>query len=271
MNGVVRNGYPFLFGFNYKRNQENYMSIKYVPSSWVEITLSDQMEVERLTSIGINKTIAIISGYCRIPVQEVKKMNLNQINEIIDRLSFLSELPESKPVMEFDFDGHRYSVIQSMFKSEFQDFISLESLLEQYSGSTYNALPYLCAVMCKRKVRDEVIGKNVRGEVISLPKWETLDDYDIMERGEQMRRLPMSIAYGIYSFFLSFNGMYTIDLQQLINQHRLLVEQYSESIQSSTRMLDGKGWHYRLLAMMLRRFTRYIVLSWKRSFSTIQS
>jgi hypothetical protein len=241
-----------------------------IPRSWEEITLSDQIELERLISVGNNRTIAIIAGYCRIPVNEVKKLPISVINDIVDRLMFLGEMPKDK-VTEFDYNGYHYSVMQSMLKAEFQDFVSVETLMEQYSGNTYNALPYLCAVMCKRKVADVVIGKNAKGEDVVLPKYESLDDYDILVRGEEFKQLPMNIAYGIYSFFLSFSLMSTIGLTNHTEAQLLLLEQYKISIESSIAKWAGKGWRYRLLAMILRSYVKYIILGWKRYFTTIQS
>lgn len=241
-----------------------------IPKLWSDITLGQQVKLETLVSDGVNKTIAFISAYCNLEVDFVKTLHIDEVKEIFDSMEFIKVPIDAVPVTEFDFNGEHYSVMESLMKAQFQDFISLEAVLDNNKGKEYKALPMLVAIMSKRKVADVLIGTKDGKQVYST-KYEVLDDIDLDKRSELFKALPLTIAHGIYSFFLSSAMHSSITSKVLINQLEESMQKSLNSIEDSTLTQVGIRWSYRLLRGILQRYARFIVFQWKRSFSTSQS
>lgn len=99
----------------------------------------------------------------------------------MNELSFCSTPLNNKPVYEFELHDIKYKVLPTLLKAEFQDFLSIETILDNYKGKEYQALPYIIAVLAKREN-------------------ETLDKYDLQERMKIFLDLPLTTANAIYLF-----------------------------------------------------------------------
>jgi hypothetical protein len=109
-------------------------------------------------------------------------MHINHIKNILTEIEFIKTPLQSNPIHEFEFKGEKYNVTQSLLKSEFQDFLSLETLLENHKNNLYNALSTIVAILAKKD-------------------GESLDDYDIESRSELFRQLPIAVAHVYILFF----------------------------------------------------------------------
>jgi len=136
-----------------------------IPTSWLDVTLKHQLKVERLTiEYPDLKSMAIIAGYTDTPIDVIKHLHINEVKLLLDQLSFCSTPLDNKPIYEFELQDIKYKVLPTLLKAEFQDFLSIETILDTYKGKEYQALPYIIAVLAKREneTLDKLIYKNVR-------------------------------------------------------------------------------------------------------------
>jgi hypothetical protein len=199
------------------------------PTSWMDITLSQQLAVSRDSDKIENdslKKLAILSGYCNIPLSELKHCQLSELPALFENIAFINQPIPDKPMNEFDFKGNHYYVGQNLADSEFQDYISLENALEMYSGQTYAALPTILAIMCKQKKDNGLL--------------ETLDDYSIAERTAEFYSLPISIANGLALFFYNSVNLYK-QTSLLYSNPEALMKEAINSLDSMHKPLAGKG------------------------------
>jgi len=216
-----------------------------IPTSWDQITIRQQMEVERLSEENPDlKSIAFIAGYCNIPFDEVKKMNIKDVKSILERLTFFSEPLPTDPIAQFEYKGETYDVVQSLLKGEFQDYVSLQTTQDNFKSQPYKALPYVVAIMCKKY-------------------GESLSDFDVEERASHFLELPISIASRVNAFFLHSLRLFSI------NYHDLLKASNHQLMESMTHIIDmgkkpvGGGIFTRLLMATLRVYIRFLRRSWK--------
>lgn len=155
-----------------------------IPQSWDEVTIEQQIEVERIGRLNPKvRMIGIISGYCGIPVSVLKKEPVKNLFELMGSLNFMKDqIPRNKE-LKWEISGHTYQVDKNISDMQFQDFVSLQTLLSDYKDRYYESLPLICSILAKRE-------------------GETLDDYDIYQRGELFKKMPISIASSIAGFFL---------------------------------------------------------------------
>jgi len=110
-----------------------------IPTGYSEITTQQMINISDIDS-GITETnhlIKSLSIYCNIPEDIIRHAPLSIINEVLFYLSFLKEKLPDEPIFEFDFKDKHYSVIPILQKSEFQDFVSIESALENHKNKQY--------------------------------------------------------------------------------------------------------------------------------------
>lgn len=262
---------------------------KYIcPEKWDEVTLKMQMKVSEDTdkiSIEELKKFAILSGYCGIPIDELKKAKLTDLTDLFKAISFINQPLQEKPIIEFDFNGKHYYCGQNLIDMEFQDFISIENTLHDNSGHTYTSLPTILAIMCKQKKK--IYKNKYSGEIlhiipITIEKkkdveetdgiLETIDDYDVLQRAKEFEDLPLPIAHNLSLFFSASVRLYS-NLFQLYSKPETLkeaMEKQVESVESTLKKLDGKGLLTKCVAGILRIYLKSIRKKLDRHFTSIQ-
>jgi len=221
-----------------------YKNVKYeVPTSWQEIPLSMVMKMaedEKAFKTDATRQLSYISAYAGIPVEILKKSTITEVQKLFKYLEFLQHpLPET-PITDFEFQGNKYSLASTLLKQEFQDFVSMETVLADNDGDVYKALPMMLAIMCKRE-------------------GESLDDYDLAERAEMFKDLPMTIAHPLSVFFWQQEKMSTI-LSQLSSQQESLIVMKANEVLITLNRRDGMGWLMRLLVSTLASWIRFTML-----------
>ena len=228
------------------------MKIK-VPASWDDITLQQQINFERYAQANTGFTsIAMVAGYCDLKMDDVKHFNINNIKDLLNQLSFVSKPMPQVPIHEFEHRGHKYFTIPSMLKGEFQDFISNETILDQYKRRISESLSFSIAILCKRE-------------------GETLDKYDVHERAKEFYDLPLPIAQGLSTFFLTSAKLLNLDYNSVLeNQHTNLLQliDYTQILLKPHR---GMAWRSRLLTGILRYYLKFIKLRWNKYYSIFKS
>lgn len=83
-----------------------------VPTAWEEITIKRQLAVESLSKEYPDLLpLCIVSGYAGIPFDEVRKMPISKIKNILDALTFISTPLPNEPISEFLYKDETYSVV----------------------------------------------------------------------------------------------------------------------------------------------------------------
>jgi len=228
-----------------------------VPESWDEVSLSMQMEVSRVASIQKHvKMLGIIAGYTGIPMEELKTAKINRLYVLMESLTFMgTDIPINKK-LEWEFSGHTYSVDKNLGEMQFQDFISIQTILADNKDTYYDALPILVAVLAKRE-------------------GETLDDYDPIERAKIMAEMPISVASSIASFFL-LNENYSKLLTHLSStqvQESIVLGKLKELKRTASPLDQPRGGKLRtrLLLGIIRKYTKYLEQRLTKHFSIMQS
>ncbi len=220
-----------------------------IPTSWNDITLQQQIEVEKLIDEHQDfKQIAILSGYLKIEVDVIKKLHFNTVRKLMSELQFMQQQLPVEPVHEFEHRGNKYYVIPSMLKGEFQDFISFEQVREQYKDKPFAGLPLMIAILCKRAD-------------------ESLDDYDIQERSKEFMDLPLPIANGLSTFFLTSAKLLNPDYNSVLQMQDQNIRQSTNSMLNTLKNSVGGGLLIRLLRVLLRTYILFLQKIWKRSYS----
>ena len=214
-----------------------------VPTSWEEVTLK---QIIKITSdqdsfkFESTQKLAFISAFCGIPVETLKKSSVTEVGTLFKYLGFLNKPLPEEPIYEFEFQGHKYSVAETMAKQEFQDFVSMETVLADSDGTTYKALPMMMAIMCKRE-------------------GESLDDYDVQERAKMFEEVPITIAHPLSVFFCNQEKIYNA-LSQLSLKQDLVIAMKARDMLDTLKPLDGMGLLTRLLIGILRSYIRFTML-----------
>lgn len=218
-------------------------NIKYkVPTSWSEVTLAQQLKVsEDAAKIIDNPTlqkISLLSGYCNIPLQVLKESPVDKIAPLFKHIGFINEPLPTKPITEFTFKGHKYTVAETMMKNQFQDWVSIETAFSMHKEDSYNAIPLVIAVLAKKE-------------------GETLDDFNLEERAEEFKQLPMTIVEPLKVFFslIEVASSATIQLSLKENQEAILKGKLTELKSTLNRQVGGAWWQ-RLLRWTLRRWVK---------------
>lgn len=224
-----------------------------IPQNWSEITIAQQIEVSMVSERDEDfRNIHLISTYTGIPMDLIRKMNINQFRSILNLMTFISNPPENKIIQSFTHNGHEYFLADSMLKGETQDFLSIEGILRKFKDNQAQALPYVIAIICKRQ-------------------GETLDSFDVYQRAEEFKTLSYQVASDVWFFFAQTERILSNNIQQfLVIQDRAM----EASLDYSETMLKrqvGQGLFKRLLRTILVLYVRSIRKSWKSFLTTTQS
>lgn len=232
-----------------------------VPESWQEVTLAMQMKVSEDTdkiTIPELKKFAILSGYAGIPIDELKHAKLTDLTALFKAIKFINEDIPNKAIIEFDFNDKHYYCGQNLIDMQFQDFISIENIITEYSGNTYNALPTILAIMCKQKKENGIL--------------ESIDDYDVLKRSIEFQNLPITIANNLSLFFSNSEILFSKTIPLFLNPkvEKALMEKKISEAENTLKELDGKGWLTRCASGILRYYLRYIRRQLRKHYTSIQ-
>jgi hypothetical protein len=228
-----------------------------IPTSWDEVSLDMQCKVTEVAAIQPHvKMLGIIAGYTGIPVEELKSVKIDEVSDLMAGLEFMQEKIPTTRRLEWEFEGHKYSVIKNLSDMEFQDFVSIQTILAENEESYYKALPIVVAILAKRKD-------------------ETLDDFDIHERAKIMGRMPISIASSIGSFFLLNENYYKL-LTHLSSHHaqqKLLLGKARELRSTTNRWVQQRGttMRYKFLMGLIAIYSKYLERRLEKHFKSTQS
>lgn len=220
--------------------------IKYnVPTSWEDITIKDQIRVSEISQkyTGLTSQLQLLAGYSNIPVDVLKHINIKHLPELLSNLEFINEPLNQDPISKFEYKGDKYYVMPTLIDGEFQDFISLESVIQMYAEKPADGLPFIIAILCKRE-------------------GETLDSFDIEERAKHFLDLPIDIANRVSVFFSQLEKLSMINTPTFLEQYQKEVDKKAinqlNELENTMKQSDGQGWLGRLQRKILLKYVQYL-------------
>lgn len=222
-----------------------------IPTSWDDITIKDYQRIYKQIGIynesvkekkinefdDVMESIKLVSAYSSIPEKELKIADISNVIGIINDMSFIKEEIPSKQIVEFKFKNKLYNVIQSLHKQQFQDYVSLENILQR--GNNIENMHYILAIMSRIGVE------------------ETLDDYDVDERANEFLNLDIITANNISVFFSSLEKVYT-QISMLSSHPKEVIQMKAQEVMNSLNELDGQGWYTRWQIGITKRLVSYL-------------
>lgn len=226
-------------------------NVKYkVPTKWEDIHIRHQIKLSELEKENpkASHQLLIMSAYGDIPLDVLKHIHISRLPKILAHLKFITDQPETKHMSEFEHNGHTYSVMDSLLKGEFQDFISLETLVKEFADGDYNSLTRMIAVLAKRD-------------------GETLDDYDIDVRAREFLDLPLLTAISLQGFFLNCANMSQISTvlssdPEVEKNLDKAATKFLNDIERTLKQQDGLGWLGRWRRNLSVKFVRSLKKTW---------
>lgn len=204
-----------------------------IPENWEEVTLEQQIQVSEIASKNPTiKMLGILSAYTGIPVNELKKTKTTKLTDVLKKLKFINDPIPNTPIIEFSFEGDYYYIGENFLEQEFQDYVSIQTIIAEHEDNIWKATPHILAIMAKKE-------------------GESLDDYNVNERAEKFKKLPLNIVNGVNTFFLS-NLIGSKIYTQLYSKETVskLVEGKEKELNNSINKLEqqrGGKWYTRLL------------------------
>ena len=233
--------------------QIQYKGVKYsVPTSWEEVPISKLIELnddEQTFKTGSTKKLAFISAFVGIPVEVIRKSKVQEVSKLFKYLGFIAEDLPSDPIYEFEFRGDTYSVKESLVEQEFQDFVSMETVLADNEGHMYKALPTMLAIMCKKE-------------------GESLDDYDVGARAKMFLDLPVTIAHPLSVFFYAQEKVSKM-LSLVSSRQELVIQMKRKEVLDTLKKQGGTAWLIRLQTGLLRSLIKFTIPKQTKSYTSI--
>jgi hypothetical protein len=223
-----------------------------IPQSWDYISLEKYLELRNLKIEEDEefKPLAIISHYIGCPLLDLKRMNINELRELITAMSFISttEIPDSKPIENFVISGETYHVMQSMLNQQAQDYFAMEAVMTEAQQDSFAALPKILAIICRKTD-------------------ETLDTIDMNSRQILFKKnLSVVQANSLRVFFYSYAQILQINSQLYLNRNQI-IHQKQQEVEDTMKPLAGMGWRGRWLKKTLEKLMQYYINHWNKYYS----
>lgn len=174
-----------------------------LPTSWDEVKLEMIIKTSELSDLLPDAPlVAIMAGYSGIPVDELKPAKMAQVGKIMEALEFIYEEYKPLPSNHFVHNGIQYGCEDDIINIEFQDYVSLQTILYNYRDNPVKGLPYMIAALFKKDN-------------------EKLDDFNLDDRAKEFLTLKFTTAKNLECFFLHSKSAYETIIQLSLIQDQL--------------------------------------------------
>ena len=198
------------------------------PTSWEDITIGMVIKVSEYEQlIEDAPIISIICGYLGINDKELKKSGVSEVQEIMETMDFIYTPYVPIPITRFKFGDVEYSINESLEEVEFQDWVSVQTILYQHRDNQALGLHKLIAVVCKRD-------------------GESLDDFKVEDRSQMFMELPFTTAKDIECFFLNSQialNAITLLSSTIPEQEQLVLHKFNELNAIMKQRQVERGWY----------------------------
>jgi hypothetical protein len=201
-----------------------------IPNSWQNISIEKFpliFDVIRDDLDDNEKNIRILSILSDVNVNEIKKINIEGIKKLIDKIQFVFKMEFPKEKHKFKHNGFNWVVNYDITKISAGDFISLSKLTEN-EDAIINNLPQIVAVFIQP----------------FRYKWFRVDaiEMDYTAKVNHLKSVDVGTIYPIAVFFCSIIGSLSIDIEDYLEKQTHEVKKIlMNELNSKSTMNTGDG------------------------------
>lgn len=192
-----------------------------IPKGWSDVTIGQFQEINRLDkSDELDYLINLVSVLCNLEVDLVESLTLSQLQEIGQKMSFISTMPD-KFINDFKLNGNHYIIDCNIAHISAGQYIDLQKYIEKGTEENlHNILTVFCfpskRVWFKRKPLK--YGKG----------------YSINALADEFKQVPFSVAYPLAVFFCKL-------LEKSIPVIKLYLEKELVKLEKKQKKLASKN------------------------------
>ena len=162
-----------------------------IPSSLREVTLEQYQKFAKIntednadTGFMMHKTVEI---FCNLDLKDIAKIKFTSVQEILNDINRLFE-PKQDLIRTFTMGGKQYGFIPVLDDMTLGEYVDLDENFTDWD-SMHKAMAVL--------FRPVTIKKGDRYQI---------EDYDGLEKAEQMKKMPLDVVMGAMVFFYRLNN-----------------------------------------------------------------
>lgn len=162
-----------------------------IPSSLREVTLEQYQKFARIntdenqdTGFMMHKTVEI---FCNLDLKDIAKIKFTSVQEILNDINRLFE-PKQDLIRTFTMGGKEYGFIPALDDMTLGEYVDLDENFTDWD-SMHKAMAVL--------YRPVTLKKGDRYQI---------EEYDGLERAEQMKKMPLDVVMGAMVFFYRLNN-----------------------------------------------------------------
>lgn len=201
-----------------------------IPNSWQNISIEKFPLIYDLIRDELDdneKNIRILSILSDVNVNEIKKINIEGIKKLIDKIQFVFKMEFPKEKHKFKHNGYRWVVNYDITKISAGDFISLSKLTET-EDSIINNLPQIVAVFIQP----------------FQYRWFKIDpiEMDYTAKVNHLKTVDVGTIYPIAVFFCSIIASLLVDIEDYLESQAQEVRTIlMNELNNKNTMITGDG------------------------------
>ena len=172
-----------------------------LPSDWNEVTLDQFKRLARMGELTPIRTMIErlkILATLEITDEIMGQFDMSSMNEIIEKMSFVTVAPDKKMGKQFNIKDRKFSMLQDLSDLTVGEWADLEHFISKAGDNIINELEYILAIICRPLLKEtNEYGKN---------KWE-IEKYEsksLESRAEYfLEKMPADYAMSCMGFFLT--------------------------------------------------------------------
>jgi hypothetical protein len=181
------------------------------------LTISKHQELQNLEHLSeLGKLIEAIHVFTGITRDELKTWSIPDLGRVAKDYSSIDTQEQFYPLIKLNDKTYGYADISTMTLAE---FIDLENLCKKPNANLHEIMAVLYREVKSHKFNNFIwnVKHNVqisRNKVDNVFKWYKLEKYDSTDRAMNaiiMKELPISLALGALSFFLSTASLHYLN------------------------------------------------------------
>jgi hypothetical protein len=181
--------------------KKNHYEEKYKDEEFLQKMIGD---VEFVNELHLNRDIfCFLSG---LDKKDMKRVDMEQVNKVINTLGILTEEYQPKGMKSFEFEGETYNFPSEFLRNNtYGDFIEatqLDMTIENMKNGRYDVLPEQMAILCRRAD-------------------EEYDEELIAEKAEKFKKLTMDIVME-FAFFLTNQSKRLLKISNMYSEKEVV-------------------------------------------------
>jgi hypothetical protein len=202
-----------------------------LPQTWHDIEISKfPLIYDVVRDIDLNdneKKIRVISILSDVNVNELKKIKIDSINQLIDHIQFIFKMEFPKEVESFEHEGYLWKINYDITELSAGDFITLSKLTEN-EDTIINSLPQIVALFVKPYKKKWLHYEQVEMEYKEIQKL--------------ISNMSVGIIYPVAVFFCSAISSLQADIEDYLEkQSKQVMKILQKELNSKSTMTIGVG------------------------------